>query len=63
MYSPKFIIPKHSPKISSVIIYICLQHSVCEYKIAVFLFLRERICSLKNFEFAPKIICYLKNFL
>ena len=28
-----------------------------------FFSLRERICSLKNFEFAPKRICSLKNFL
>ena len=35
----------------------------CEFKIVVFLFLRERICSLRNFEFAPKRNCFLKKFL
>ena len=38
--------------VKNIIIYMCLQHSnVCEFEIAVYLSLRERICSPK--EFAP----------
>ena len=53
MYKTIFVI--------NIIIYMCLQHiDIYEFKTAVFLSLRERICfpneiySLKNVEFAPQ---------
>ena len=48
---------------NSLFICVCNILMFCEFVIAVFLSLRERICSLKNFEFVPKRICSLKNFL
>ena len=50
MYKTKFVI--------NITVCTCLHSNCCEFEIVVYLSLRERICSLNNFELAPlRIFC------
>ena len=62
MYKTIFVI--------NIIIHVCLQHSntlwIQNCSFPIFegkSLLPIRICSLRNYVFAPKRICFLKNFL
>ena len=64
LFRVMYIVMYKTIRVINIIIYMCLNILIFyEYKTAVFVSLRERICSLKEFyslknvEFAPKRIC------